>query len=167
MKDGIKQAVVIILISVIAAFGVNYFSSNGIAYVGNWPSVSGSDSIAVPPSADEGDPPFISLDEAAAKYQSSDIVFIDARDPEDFDYAHIKGAISIPYDYLEDYWKAESTGIPKNNEIVIYCSGAECESSLFLGREMVYQGYTNIMVFYGGWREWERAGLPIETDGNN
>ncbi len=163
MKTGVTQAIIILAISTVLATASNLFSGNGIAFIGNWPSlISESDSIIKPPSAEEGDPPFISLDEAAGKFQDKNVVFIDARDPEDFELAHIKGALSIPYEYLEEDWMAASTGIPKERPIVIYCSGTECELSLLLGREMAYQGYENIFIFYGGWREWEHAGLPTE-----
>lgn len=163
MRANIKQIIILLAISTILGIASNLFSGNGIAFVGDWPSlISESDSIIKPPSAEEGDPPFISLDEAAGKYQDKNVLFIDARDPEDFELAHIKGAVSIPYEYLEDDWDAMSSGIPEDRPLVIYCSGSECELSLLLGREMAYQGYKSIFIFYGGWREWEHAGLPVE-----
>jgi len=162
MKSRIGQALTILALAVIVAIGVNIFSANRILLIGEWPSISGSDTVAVPPSAQEGDPLFISLDDAAARHQSRNVLFIDARDPEDFEYGHILGAINLPYDYVEDYWDEVVPRIPGDKELVIYCSGTECELSLFLGREMVAEGYEKIFVFYGGWREWEGAGLPIE-----
>jgi len=157
----IKQAVIIILFSAALAVIVNLASGSRIPFVGDWPSISGSDSVAVPPSAEEGDPPFISLDEAAARYQSPGTLFIDARDPEDYAVAHVRNAVNIPYDYLDDYHE-QLMMIPVDREIVIYCSGSECELSLFLGRDMQDIGYQRIFIFYGGWREWERANLPVE-----
>ena len=148
-------------LSSIVGLAANSFTENGIPYIGNWPSLIGSDTIIVPPSADEGDPLFISLDEAAALFQSSSVLFIDARDPEDYEYGHIKGAINIPYDYLEDMTDPRVTAIPPGQKMVIYCSGAECESSLHLGRDFQYEGYSDIFIFFGGWREWERARLPV------
>jgi rhodanese-related sulfurtransferase len=163
MQRDIRQTILLLLFSTVIAILFNSISGNGIPLVGNWPTISGSDSVLVPPSAEEGDPPFISLDDAAARYQSPETAFIDARDPEDYAIARIKGSINVPFDYLEENWDAyNATGFKKSKEIIIYCSGAECESSLMLGREMAFQGYTNIHIFYGGWREWERAGLPIE-----
>lgn len=162
MKTRLRQTLIIIVLSVVVSLAVNTLSNHGIPLVSEWPSISGSDSISIPPSATEGDPPFISLDEAVAKFQSPDVLFIDARDPEDYEYGHIAGSISLPYDYLEEYWDKVSPGIPRNQDIVIYCSGTECESSLFLGRELAFQGYKNVHIFYGGWREWERSDLPIE-----
>jgi len=165
MNYGIKQAFLIIIIAAAIGLVVNTFSSNKIAYIGNWPSFTSTDSVSIPPSADENDPPFISLDEAAAKYQIPGVVFIDSRDPEDFAVGRIKGAINIPYDYLDDY-RDKLEAIPKNKTVVVYCSGSECELSLFLGRDMKYDGYSRVFVFYGGWRDWEKANLPIESGEN-
>lgn len=167
MMKSIKQAVLLVVLSALAALLYNAVSGSGLPLKGDWPSVSDSDSVIVPPSAEAGDPPFISLDEAAALYQDKRVVFIDARDPEDYDYGHIIGAVSIPYDYLpieglEAYWDSTAQHISRDTKVVIYCSGLECESSLNLGRDMSDYGWRNIRVFYGGWREWERAGLPIE-----
>ncbi len=152
----------IIVFSLIIAFVANTILGNRIPFIGNWPSISGSDSIIVPPSAEEGDPPFISLDEAATKFQSKGILFIDAREPEDYELGHIKGAVNLPYDYMEDYWDKVLKDVPFDKEIVVYCSGNECESSLFLGREMADKGYKDVFIFYGGWREWEEAKLPVD-----
>ena len=159
----IRQALIVIVFSVAVAVCSNLIVGSGIPLVGNWPSVSGSDTVAVPPSAAEGDPPFISLDEAAAKFQLRNAIFIDARDPEDCEYGRIRGAVNLPYDYLEDYWNEVIPGLPKDKHNIIYCSGTECELSLFLARDMVYDGFEKVFIFYGGWREWERAKLPTES----
>ena len=34
--------------------------------------------------------------------------------------------------------------------------------SLYLGRNLQQIGYTNISIFYGGWREWQKYGLGEE-----
>jgi rhodanese-related sulfurtransferase len=158
----IKQALTLFILAAIVAVGLNLVSNSRIPFVGSWPSVIGTDTVAVPPSAEEGDPPFLSLDEAATKFQQRDAVFIDARDLEDYEYGRIKGAISFPYDYMEDYWDRVVPGLSRDKQYIIYCSGTECELSLFMARELVYNGFEKVFVFYGGWREWERAGLPIE-----
>jgi len=162
MRIRIKQALIIIILAIIIAFVDNTVSNNRIPFFGSWPSITGSDTIVVPPSAEEDDPPFISLDEAATKFQLKSVLFIDAREPEDYELGRIRGSINLPYDYLEDYWDKIAPSLSKEKGFVIYCSGSECESSLFLGREMAYEGFKNIYIFYGGWREWKKAGLPIE-----
>lgn len=162
MNGRLAQALILIIISVVVAFTTNAVRQENLALIGNWPSMSGSDSVIVPPSAQEGDPPFISLDEAAAKFQSSEVLFIDARDPEDYEYGRIQGAINLPYEELDVYWDEVSLRISMDRPLVLYCSGEECESSLMLAREMVLRGWDDVYVFFGGWREWEKAGLPVE-----
>ncbi|MBN2226590.1 MAG: rhodanese-like domain-containing protein [candidate division Zixibacteria bacterium] len=162
MSTAIRQAVPLVILALILAVVSNVVLPNRIPYIGNWPSLAGSDSVIVPPSAQEGDPPFISLDEAAALSQSSRVIFVDSRYPEDYVYGRIAGSINLPFELIEDFWDRVTLNMPKDREYVVYCSGDECETSLLLGREMVYQGYEKVYVFFGGWREWERAGLPVE-----
>ncbi len=162
MSTAIRQAVLLIILAFVLAVISNAVLPNRIPYIGGWPSLVGSDSVIVPPSAEEGDPPFISLDEAAALSQSSNVIFVDSRDPEDHIYGRIAGSINLPFEMIDDYWDGVTLNMPKNKEYVVYCSGDECETSLLLGRELVYQGYEKVHVFFGGWREWERAGLPVE-----
>lgn len=164
MKNWIIQISLILLLSAVLAVGLNSIRSDGISLIGNWPSrTAEAGEMIIPPSAEEGDPSFISLDEAVAFYQSSEIIFIDARDPEDYEYAHIKRSVNIPFDYLDDHWEQVIAGMDKRAQYVIYCSGSECESSLFLGRYLRAEGFANIYVFYGGWGEWEVNNLPIDA----
>ncbi|MEE9442912.1 MAG: rhodanese-like domain-containing protein [candidate division Zixibacteria bacterium] len=164
MKNWIIQILIILLLSAVLAVGINSIRDDGISFIGNWPSrTAEAGEMILPPSAEEGDPPFISLDEAVALYQSTDNIFIDARDPEDFEYAHIKRAINIPFDYLDEHWEQVIAEMDKTAHYVIYCSGTECESSLFLGRYFRDEDFVNSKIFYGGWGEWETNNLPIEA----
>ncbi len=164
MKLRLMPPLIIIVFSVIIALISNTVSDNRIPFIGSWPSISGSDSVIIPPSAEEGDPPFISLEQAVTKFQSENVLFLDARESEDYEIGRIRGSVNLPYDYMEDYWDEVLTDVTLDREIIIYCSGSECESSLFLARELVYKGYENIFIFYGGWREWERAELPFDGE---
>ena len=106
-------------------------------------------------------PPMISRDEAWSYFQSGNAVFVDARHDFDFKLGHIKGAINVP---LKDYEirKNALSGIAPNRLIVAYCDGAECNSSIELSVKLMEDGYTNVKIFFGGWREWEDANLPTE-----
>jgi rhodanese-related sulfurtransferase len=162
MKNWIVQIIVLLAVATVAGVVANGVRSNGISTVGKWPSRTSGDSAAiVPPSAIEGDPPFITLDDAAAKYQNPDIVIIDARSPEDFAYGHIVRSINIPYDDLNDDWLRVIDSLNRHKEYIIYCSGGECESSLFLGRLMRDKGFGRLWIFYGGWQEWSDNHLPV------
>ena len=80
-------------------------------------------------------------------------VILDVRTQEEYDEAHIDGAILIPdYEITE---KAESVLKDKNQLILVYCrSGRRSKNA---ASELVSLGYTNVKEF-GGIIDW-----PYET----
>lgn len=80
-------------------------------------------------------------------------IILDVRTQEEYDEAHIKGAILIP-DY-EVAVKAESVLKDKNQLILVYCRSGR--RSKLAASELVKLGYTNIKEF-GGIIDW-----PYET----
>ena len=106
-------------------------------------------------------PSMISRDEAKGFFESGSALFVDARHDFDFNLGHIKGALNVP---LKDYDTKKSAldGIPKDRLIIAYCDGAECNSSIELSVKLMKDGYKNVRIFFGGWREWVDANLPVE-----
>jgi rhodanese-related sulfurtransferase len=151
-----------------SAMGIIYntLSPGGITLKGNWSPKMTADSLVAPFGYEEGiDPPAISLDYAMMKFQSKNTIFLDARYPGDYQAGHIKGAINLPWEEYEDYAPDVLSMLPKDEEIIAYCDGTECETSLLLARELMELDYTNVKVFFGGWQEWQDAGLSVE-EGN-
>lgn len=142
----------------------NNFSPQGITLKGSWSKKVTQDSLVVPYSYQEDDPPAISLDDAMMKFQSQGTIFLDARYPEDYKSGHIKGAINFPWEEFEEYSSRILPKLSSDKEIITYCDGSECESSLLLARELREMGYKNVKTFFGGWSEWQKAGLPIEAN---
>ncbi len=164
LSDILLKTALIILIGSVMGLIYNAVSPGGIALKGNWSPKITSDSLVVPYGYEEDvDPPAISLDYAMMKFQSKKTIFLDARYPEDFKAGHIKGAVNLPYEESEEYAPQVLPKLPQEEEIIAYCDGTECEESLLLARELRELGYENIKVFFGGWQEWQQAGLPIET----
>lgn len=155
----------IILIGSAVGLVYNAISPGGITLKGNWSPKMTLDSLTVPYGYEEEvDPPAISLDYAMMKFQSKNTVFLDSRYPEDFKAGHIKGAINLPYEEFEEHAPQVLPKLPKEEEIIAYCDGTECETSLQLARELLELGYKDVKVFFGGWQEWKKAGLSVETD---
>lgn len=162
MRNWVVQIAAILAVSTALALLVNAARPGGISLKGRWPTrVSNKNGPVQPPSAQEGDPPFITLEEAVTKYQSPDMVFVDARNPEDYAYGHISRAVNIPFDYMDDALAAYIDSLERSRGYVIYCGGDECETSLYLGRYMHDCGFSQVLIFFGGWREWEANGLPV------
>lgn len=160
----ILRIVIIIFIAAILGGINNFVNPNKVPWIGNWPSeMSDTDTNWTSLSYEEGDPPTLRLAEAFDRWASKSYIFIDAREPEEYAEGHIEGAISLPYDYFDDYKDKVLPTLPKDASIVTYCSGSECEASLYLARFLVQEyGYKNVEIFFGGWSQWSKKELPIE-----
>lgn len=90
-------------------------------------------------------------------------LFVDARSPAAYERGHIPGAVNVPYDRLPEYYDRLSSGVPTDTLIVVYCWSPSCDFSDNLARELRLMGFSNVMVYKGGWEKWTEAGLPGET----
>ena len=103
-------------------------------------------------------PKAIKLDFAYKLFKQK-IIFIDARSPEEFAEGHIKDAINIPFYGSENYSKTINS-LNKNNIIVTYCSGADCDIAELSGEELFEMGFKRVYVFIGGYDEWTKSNYP-------
>jgi len=163
-----KQTITLLLVAIVLGLAVNLFSPHKISYIGQYRSLSNGTDPIIPPEAQAGDPPFIAIDVAQLEHDNSKTIFIDARDPEEYDCGTIPGAINIPFDYLPEknlgvYIDSALGGIAKNYPLIVFCSGEECDLSLHLARNLQDLGYTNVSIFFGGAREWKKFGLKMEV----
>jgi rhodanese-related sulfurtransferase len=108
------------------------------------------------------EPLSINLKQAYILYKRNTL-FIDAREPEDYRIGHIKNAINIPADHFDDY-EFKLDKIDKDQPIVTYCAGSDCDLSIVLGNILSDMGYKKIYVFFGGWNNWIDANYPVETN---
>jgi rhodanese-related sulfurtransferase len=167
MNTTVKQSLILLVLAAALGLVVNLVSPNRIDYIGKFRDLHTGSAPIVPPSAAPGDPPFIDVNEAQMEHATSKTLFIDARNPEDFDCGTIPGAINIPFEQLPEgdlgkYFDSTLHGISKNYPIIVFCSGEECDMSTQLARNMQRVGYTNLAIFFGGAREWEKFGLGME-----
>jgi rhodanese-related sulfurtransferase len=165
MIKTILQIVTIGLVAALLAVGNNLVNPNKVPWIGNWPSLSdNTDSVWVSPSYDaKSDPPTLRLAEAFDRFASKTYLFVDAREPEEYQLGHIEGAINLPFDTFDDHWAQVEPLLPKDAKIVTYCSGSECDASLMLARLLIQRyGYKNIEIFFGGWPAWTMHKLPID-----
>lgn len=157
------QAILIAFFSFLVGVIYNTFSKEGIVFVGSWGSKVLSDSLSVPYSYDEKiDPPAITLTQAMTDFQSHNTIFLDARLEIDYKIGHISKALNLPFEDFEEYYPKMEPLLSRDKNIVIYCDGTECETSLFLARLLKQKGFENLRIFFGGWTEWKKAGLPVE-----
>ena len=87
------------------------------------------------------------------------LTVIDARNPEEYQEVHIKGAISIPEKQLSEHLAQLPSD--KSAKIVFYCNGVKCGKSKKAAQKALELGYNNILVYSEGMPVWEEKGLPI------
>ena len=68
--------------------------------------------------------------------------------------------MNFPF-FLELAFKLDSLQ-GKNAPLVIYCSGDECGSREDLANELQDEGFSNLLVFRGGWTAWDSNGHPTK-----
>lgn len=163
----IRQALLLIFIALIFGQVANRMNSDGLPMVGDYREITSGNGPIIPPEAEPGDPPFIDIQVAQFEHTAGKVLFVDARDIEEFECGTIPGSINIPFDYmpeenLEDYLDSALNVSSKDTPIIVFCSGEECDLSLHLGRNLQYFGYPNSSIFFGGAREWETARLEME-----
>ena len=122
--------------------------------------ISGKNHQQIKKEAEFKEPKAITIDQAYKLFKQG-VVFIDARESEEYTDDHILNAISIPfYEYDENAFKLNS--IKKDQPIVVYCAGSDCDLSILLGDQLFEMGYKNTYIFFGGWNEWLDAKYPTE-----
>ncbi len=75
-------------------------------------------------------------------------------------------AINI-YFYSFEENENKLININKDEIIVTYCSGTDCDLSVLLGNKLAEIGYKNVFVFFGGWLDWVEASYPTTTNETN
>ena len=92
-----------------------------------------------------------------------DLIIIDSRKKAEYLKGHIEGAINI----LNTRFKREDLeriSPDKSKAILFYCNGTRClrsSNSIYKAKDW---GYSNLIWFRGGWKEWTEKRLPIITD---
>ena len=89
--------------------------------------------------------------------QGEDMNIIDVRAAEDFAKGHIPGAINLP----KEDWDSHA-GLNKERVNMVYCYSEVCHLAAAAARDFAEYGYP-VMELEGGFEEWSRNNLPIES----
>ena len=105
--------------------------------------------------------PYIYTDDL--KNNTEKIIFLDARERNEYNVSHLKDAIFVGYDKFNSQKTIKK--LPnKNAKIVVYCSlGIRSEE---IAKKLKKKGYKNVLNLYGGIFEWKNNGLTVYKDKN-
>jgi len=98
--------------------------------------------------------------ETARKLHEQNVLFVDARAEEYLQDGFIPGTVAN--DDVDALSQAIDELIGFDTGFVVYCSDDDCGSSEELAYTLQGYGFSNILVFQGGWKAWTEAELPIE-----
>ena len=94
--------------------------------------------------------PLVKTEEVIQKMQYQQPILLDTRTRSEFSVSHLPGAQFIEYN---DFKPADVAHIPKNKEIIVYCSvGYRSER---VGEKLLEIGYTKVYNLYGGIFDWK------------
>lgn len=84
-------------------------------------------------------------------------VYLDVREPNEWNLGHLPGAMHIPRGTLET--KVEAV-VPRNRKVVIYCASGN--RSALAADTMQQMGYTDVVSMSGGFTGWAQSGGDVE-----
>ena len=152
-----KQAIIIIITSICFGLVFNAVRNNGISLLKKPISVLQNASDI----SQDNDEPVIRMInlEQAREFYKKGVLFVDARDNKAFYDGHITGAISGAnfFELLERLEEITTMDSP----LVAYCSDDECGVSEDLAYALQEEGFSNLLVFEGGWDEWILAKYEV------
>lgn len=98
------------------------------------------------------------------RYEQDLIVFVDARNDQLYQEGHIPGAYQFDHYRAEQYLAAVLPVCQAAEQVVVYCTGGDCEDSEFAAIYLRDKGIApnKLLVYGNGWTEWTALGLPIE-----
>jgi molybdopterin/thiamine biosynthesis adenylyltransferase/rhodanese-related sulfurtransferase len=100
----------------------------------------------------------ISTVEAHERLESSDgSLFVDVREPDEWDEGHIPGAIYTGRGRLEQ--RIEGLVPDKSRALLVYCSAGS--RSAFASKALEELGYLNVVNLAGGFSDWKRNGFEV------
>lgn len=117
-------------------------------------------------------PGFLTLvNDAKSRIQQTDIsgyqkmvasgekaLLIDTREESEWAAGHAAGAMHISKGVIERDIEAR---VPDTNAcMVLYCGGGF--RSALAADALQKMGYTNVISLDGGWRAWQKSGMPVE-----
>lgn len=90
---------------------------------------------------------------------NTDMIVVDARNPEEYQEVHIKSAINIPEKQFAEH--KDALPADKSTCLIFYCNGVKCGKSKKAAVKAMEIGYDNVFVYAEGMPVWEEKGLPI------
>lgn len=95
--------------------------------------------------------------------QNEDFLLINTLDREHFADTRIPGSVNIPQSQPDFVQNVEQKAGGKDDPLVVYCAGKECNSSSEAAKKLEAAGFTKVFDFEAGAEGWKQAGRNLAT----
>jgi len=182
----LREALVVAVIGAMAAFLANQLSPRGLKLSRNYFPGGTAPLTAQPARAQNGtNSPLAARLQAnglrlAARARAEQlfqdprrqhnlVLFVDARDEDDYQQGHIPGAYEFSPYHPEKYLAEVLPLCQFAEQIVVYCTGGDCEASETAALYLKDAGIPadKIWVYGGGITEWTNASFSVERGVRN
>ena len=85
---------------------------------------------------------------------------LEAFPPKYFNQGHLPGAKQL--DYSNAVGHAKLLNIVATDRVIVYCASDTCANSHQAADALTAAGFTNVVVYGGGKKDWVEAGLALE-----
>lgn len=96
-------------------------------------------------------------DAFALRHTTGDVVFVDVREPQEYNLGKIPGAVTISRGNLE---KNIEGAVPREKSVVVYCSSGN--RSAFAADVLQTMGYSHVRSLRDGFSGWVAEGGEVE-----
>lgn len=152
-----RRSIFLLALAAICAFTTNAFRRSGtIAWIENWGHY-------VEARAMKEGIRIADLVRAKELVEAQTHLILDARSVSDYIDGHLPGAYSLPEAFTPEQFEAVQMHLYPGQPILTYCSGENCDESIQLSIFLQQQRFTNLVLFVGGFDQWQAAGYPVET----
>lgn len=87
--------------------------------------------------------------------QQKSVAIVNVLSSEAFQRAHIPGSVNISHEDIRFAEQVENALGGKNVPVVLYCASYACDASRKAARKLDQEGFTDIMCYEGGMKEWQ------------
>lgn len=145
----IRQAAILLLLTVVAAAGAHFFHPRAPAWY-----------LAQEKLAEDE----VSVADVQARWQGQ-VLWVDARLREAYDKAHVPGALLLNEQELDALLIEHIEKLQDNQKpVVVYCDGHACQASRKIRTYLMGTvGLANVWVLHGGWPAWQATQGPASA----
>jgi rhodanese-related sulfurtransferase len=94
----------------------------------------------------------------------NNFLLIDTLGDESYRRAHLPQAVSISAKEDDFVDRVEEAVADKNQEVIVYCGSFDCGLSPQAAQQLVDAGFTNVVDYEGGLKDWAESGYELEGE---